>query len=472
MLKKIQSNQLVLLTVLFVIVNSVLLANEFFWLGLLPVVLGIIFLAFFSLEKLLLLIVFCTPFSFSLESLDFGGIGMFIPTEPLLFGVLLLFFLKLFSGEKLDKMLLTYPITNAIFFYLIWMGFTITTSEMPVISFKFFLSRLWFIVPFYFLAIPLFMQKKNIRNLLWFFLIPLSVVILITSYKHSLFDFDLESSHLVMYPFFKDHTRYGAAIAMLLPMALYLFSTKKRRGVIISIIFILILGLALSYTRAAWVSLFGAFIFAFILKFRISFAKFLTIIIVGIGVLLFSWDSIIMSLEKNTQDSSSSFSKHIESVSNISTDASNLERINRWNCAIRMFKERPFLGWGPGTYAFQYAPFQRSKEKTIISTNQGDLGNAHSEFLGPLAESGILGILSFLVLMLTVYYKGMQLYYTLEKGDLRNLVFFSLLALTTYFVHGFLNNFLDTDKLAIPFWSFISILVAVDIYHKKEINQE
>ena len=472
MLKKIQSNQLVLLTVLFVIVNSVLLANEFFWLGLLPVVLGIIFLAFFSLEKLLLLIVFCTPFSFSLESLDFGGIGMFIPTEPLLFGVLLLFFLKLFSGEKLDKMLLTYPITNAIFFYLIWMGFTITTSEMPVISFKFFLSRLWFIVPFYFLAIPLFMQKKNIRNLLWFFLIPLSVVILITSYKHSLFDFDLESSHLVMYPFFKDHTRYGAAIAMLLPMALYLFSTKKRRGVIISIIFILILGLALSYTRAAWVSLFGAFIFAFILKFRISFAKFLTIIIVGIGVLLFSWDSIIMSLEKNTQDSSSSFSKHIESVSNISTDASNLERINRWNCAIRMFKERPFLGWGPGTYAFQYAPFQRSKEKTIISTNQGDLGNAHSEFLGPLAESGILGILSFLVLMLTIYYKGMKLYYTLEKGDLRNLVFFSLLSLTTYFVHGFLNNFLDTDKLAVPFWSFISILVAVDIYHKKEINQE
>jgi O-antigen ligase len=472
MLKKIQSNQLVLLTILFVIVNSVLLAHEFFWLGLLPVVLGIIFLIFFSLEKLLLLIVFCTPFSFSLESLNFGGIGMFIPTEPLLFGVLLLFFLKLFSGEKLDKMLLIYPITNAIFFYLIWMGFTITTSEMPIISLKFFLSRLWFIVPFYFLAIPLFMQKENIRNLLWLFLIPLSVVILITSYKHSLFDFDLESSHLVMYPFFKDHTRYGAAIAMLLPMTLYLFSTKKRRGVIIGIIFILILGLVLSYTRAAWVSLFGAFIFSFILKFRISFAKFITVIIVAVGILLFSWDSIVMSLEKNTQDSSSSFSKHIESVSNISTDASNLERINRWNCAIRMFKERPFVGWGPGTYAFQYAPFQRSKEKTIISTNQGDLGNAHSEFLGPLAESGILGILSFLVLMLTVYYKGMQLYYTLEKGDLRNLVFFSLLALTTYFVHGFLNNFLDTDKLAVPFWSFISILVAVDIYHKKEINQE
>ena len=67
-------------------------------------------------------------------------------------------------------------------------------------------------------------------------------------------------------------------------------------------------------------------------------------------------------------------------------------------------------------------------------------------------------------------YKGMQLYYTLEKGDLKNLVFFSLLALTTYFVHGFLNNFLDTDKLAVPFWGFISIIVVVDIYHKKKTS--
>ena len=472
MLSKIQSYWVVFFTTIFVVANSILIANEFYWLNLLPIIVTIVLLAFLSLEYLLLIIAFCTPLSISLESLDFGGIGMFIPTEPLLFGVLLLFFLKLLLGEKLDKKLLSYPITNAIFFYLIWMAFTIISSEMPLISFKFFLSRLWFIVAFYFLGIQLFKQKKNISTLLWLYLIPLSLVILITSYKHSIFHFDLESSHLVMYPFFKDHTRYGAVIAMLLPMAFYLFTTKKRRGVVIGLISILILGLVLSYTRAAWVSLLGAMAFAFVLKFRISFGKFVAIVVVGAGALLFSWNSIIMSLEKNTQDSSSTLSKHIESVSNISTDASNLERINRWNCAIRLFKERPLVGWGPGTYAFQYAPFQRTGEKTIISTNQGDLGNAHSEFLGPLAESGILGMLSFLTLMLTVYYKGMQLYYTLPKGDLKRLIFFTLLALTTYFVHGFLNNFLDTDKLAVPFWGFIAIIVAVDIYHRNEISQE
>tara|TARA_B100000809_G_scaffold130889_1_gene128688 strand:- start:2674 stop:4092 length:1419 start_codon:yes stop_codon:yes gene_type:complete len=472
MLSKIQSYWVVFFTAVFVVSNSILIANEFYWLNLIPLILAIVLLAFLSLEYLLLIIAFFTPLSISLEGLDLGGIGMFVPTEPLLFGVLILFFLKLFSGEKLDKKLLSYPITYAILFYLVWMGFTIITSEIPLVSFKFLLSRLWFVVAFYFLGVQLFKRKKNIRGMIWLYIIPLCFVILNTTYKHALFHFDLESSHLVMYPFFKDHTRYGAVIAMLLPMSLYLLSTKKRRGLAIGLIAILLLGLVLSYTRAAWVSLIGAMAFAFVLKFRISFVKIVFLVVVGTGVLLFSWSSIVMSLEKNSQDSSSTLSKHVESVSNISTDASNLERINRWNCAIRMFKERPIMGWGPGTYAFQYAPFQRSGEKTIISTNQGDLGNAHSEFLGPLAESGILGMLSFLFLMLMVYYKGMRLYYHLPKGDLKRLIFYTLLALTTYFIHGLLNNFLDTDKLAVPFWGFIAIIVAVDIYHRKEISQE
>jgi len=471
-LSKIQSYWVVFFTAVFVVSNSILIANEFYWLNLIPIIFAIVLLAFLSLEYLLLIIAFFTPLSISLEGLDLGGIGMFVPTEPLLFGVLILFCLKLFSGEKLDKKLLSYPITHAILFYLVWMGFTIITSEIPLVSFKFLLSRLWFVVAFYFLGVQLFKRKKNIRGMIWLYIIPLCFVILNTTYKHALFHFDLESSHLVMYPFFKDHTRYGAVIAMLLPMSLYLLSTKKRRGLAIGLIAILLLGLVLSYTRAAWVSLIGAMAFAFVLKFRISFGKIVFLVVFGTGVLLFSWSSIVMSLEKNSQDSSSTLSKHVESVSNISTDASNLERINRWNCAIRMFKERPIMGWGPGTYAFQYAPFQRSGEKTIISTNQGDLGNAHSEFLGPLAESGILGMLSFLFLMLMVYYKGMRLYYHLPKGDLKRLIFYTLLALTTYFIHGLLNNFLDTDKLAVPFWGFIAIIVAVDIYHRKEISQE
>ncbi len=106
---------------------------------------------------------------------------------------------------------------------------------------------------------------------------------------------------------------------------------------------------------------------------------------------------ILDRLEKNKQDSSANFIEHVQSIANITSDASNLERINRWQAAIRLFNDRPVFGWGPGTYQFVYSPYQRSKEKTIISTNLGDKGNAHSEYLGPLAEMGFIGMLIVLV---------------------------------------------------------------------------
>ena len=37
------------------------------------------------------------------------------------------------------------------------------------------------------------------------------------------------------------------------------------------------------------------------------------------------------------------------------------------------------------------------------------------------------------------------------------------LGLITYFVHGVLNNYLDTDKASAPFWGFLALLVVLDL---------
>jgi hypothetical protein len=37
------------------------------------------------------------------------------------------------------------------------------------------------------------------------------------------------------------------------------------------------------------------------------------------------------------------------------------------------------------------------------------------------------------------------------------------LGLMTYFVHGVLNNYLDTDKASALFWGFFAILLALDL---------
>lgn len=422
-----------------------------------------------SIEKVFWFIVFCTPLSLNLEKLDLGGIGMFVPTEPILFLIMVLFIIKLFHRFDYDKKVLMHPITLAILFQLIWMTITTFTSVRPIVSLKFLISRLWFIITFYFIAIQIFRNPEKIRQFLWVYIIPMTFVIIYTVINHYFHDFDDKPSHFVMKPFFKDHTSYGAILVMLLPALVYLFyhydklSIKFYTGVLLVIY---IIGIIFSYTRAAWLSLAGAIVLWMIYKLKIKFQ----VLVVGALVIFFflaaSWSQIMMKLEQNREESSSNFTEHIQSMSNISSDASNLERINRWESAFKMFKEKPIFGWGPGTYMFEYAPFQHSQSLTIISTNAGKLGNAHSEYIGPLAETGILGSLSFILIIILVFVYASRIYHRLPNGKDKALILSLIIGFSTYIAHGFMNNYLDTDKASAPFWGFIAVFVAYDVYQR------
>jgi O-antigen ligase len=129
-----------------------------------------------------------------------------------------------------------------------------------------------------------------------------------------------------------------------------------------------------------------------------------------------------------------------------------------------MFKKRPGLGFGPGTYAFEYAAFQDPENLTIISTNFGDMGNAHSEYLGALSESGLIGMLLFMSIVVSVFYSSIRLYYRYDQhNDVKILIMGIIVSLASYFIHAFLNNYLDTDKAAVPVWAMCAMVVAMTI---------
>jgi len=177
------------------------------------------------------------------------------------------------------------------------------------------------------------------------------------------------------------------------------------------------------------------------------------------GILVWGFqDSLFNYLEGNESESRGDFVQNVESISNVSTDASNLERINRWNAAIAMWKERPLVGWGPGTYQFEYAPFQKSNDLTIISTNIGDVGNAHSEYLGALAESGAPAALFFTLFVIAVIGIGYNTVLDMEGMD-RMILMAALLGFSAYFFHGVLNNFLHSDKTSVLVWGYTGIIL-------------
>jgi len=460
---------------LFIALNALLIAFEFFYLPLLPAALFLVLLSLLSLDKLVLFIVFCTPLSVNLTDVGIGGIGITLPTDPLLFGAMLLFFFKLLMEQKFDKNIMRHPVTIAITINLLWIGLSTITSEMPVVSMKFFFSRLWYVVTFYFITTQVFRNPDKINTYLWIFIISFTGIIIYTIIHHSLYGFMEQPAHWVMSPFFNDHTSYGATLAMFYPFVIgTMFSSRVSRSfriVIIPLFLLFTLALILSYTRAAWVSLIFALAVFLTMKLKIKFRTVFLVSLVFFGLLWALSDQILMKLEKNRQDSSANLAEHVQSISNISSDASNLERLNRWSSAIRMFKERPFLGWGPGTYMFKYAPYQSSQEITSISTNAGDKGNAHSEYIGPLSESGLFGAVSFLLIVILSSYTGIKLYSRLEDKRMKFYVMCLLLGLMTYFTHGLLNNFLDTDKASAPFWGFMAAIVTIDVYHRGKAKE-
>lgn len=444
---------------------------EQFWFMALPLLLFVVWAAFFQMEKLLIFITFFVPISLNLEQLEIGGLGFYFPTEPLLLGVLIVFVFKAISGKSIDPKIYKHPVSIAVFAYVLWMVFTSITSEFPIVSIKFLLAKLWFIIPLYFLMVEVFKRKKYIRYFYISYLIPLVGVIIYTVIRHASYGFDKEAGHWVMEPFYKDHTSYGAVLAMFFPVVLGLVLLKKQNlltRVFYATLFIIItIGLVFSLTRAAWLSVVVAGVLYLVMQFRIKLRAILfSIFLLGTFVWVIQ-DELVILLSGNDQDSSDNLMEHVESMSNISTDASNLERLNRWNCAMEMFYERPMMGWGPGTYQFVYAPFQRSADLTIISTNQGDGGNAHSDYLGPLAEQGVLGLVMYLALVLAISFVAFRLYYTLKDKEMRSYVIISYLGLFTYFVHGVLNNYLDTDKVSVPFWGFIAVIVSIDLWYKE-----
>jgi putative inorganic carbon (HCO3(-)) transporter len=138
-----------------------------------------------------------------------------------------------------------------------------------------------------------------------------------------------------------------------------------------------------------------------------------------------------------------------------------------------MWEEKPMMGWGPGIYTFQYGQFQLPHEMTIISTNVGDLGGIHSEYLRPLAESGILGTVLLVCIVLAVFSIAFKHQRTLS-GKTKYLSMAVFLGLVTYFAHGVLNNYTEFDKIAVPFYSFMAVLTAIELntrYAKKDSTE-
>ncbi len=428
---------------------------------------------FFDTTRLWWITIGLVPLSINTEIFTQGQLGLHLPTEPILAGFLILS-IPYFLLNSIDKRYLNHPIIWLIILYLGWMLVTVITSSNPAVSLKSFIVQIWFIIPICFLSNTLFRQPQNRIKFINIYTAGFTVVLMYTFFRLWSHGFPERESQWLMQPFFKDHTILGAILGLIMPyFYLRCFDRtihQSQRMMWIGLSFLATIVLIFTYSRAAILSLGVAAGLYVLLRLKIPFKYLIMAGIMGACFIWWNQDLLIEKLSSNQAESSGEVMENIESISNISTDASNLERINRWNSALAMWQEKPLIGWGPGTYQFEYAPFQKSADLTIISTNVGDVGNAHSEFLGALAESGWPAMILLIILVLTTIGIGYSTAIAIEGKD-RLVLTAALLGYTAYFTHGVLNNFLTSDKAAILIWGFTAIIIYYHLDFQRAKNQ-
>ena len=423
---------------------------------------------------LLKVLVFCLPFSVELNIS--GESRILFPTEILIGLLAVLLAMDLLKNVSVLNMpfyrefLWTIPLIAAYLFFIVF-------SEIPYVSAKFSIVNIFYILVFFVLQVRLFKRDQNLfPQLLLIYSLGLVAVTGWAVFRYHSLEWNPVVVPGIFKPFYNDHTILGASAAILAVFWLcFSFFAKRLISRFVSVgfsVFFLLL-VFFSGSRAAFLSLFfSAFTgVLFLLRFR-------TRHVLGMGLLLFLMAFVFSGtirerLQTNLSQSRNHYSSHVEhflSAGNISTDASNLERMNRWVSAWRMFIARPLTGFGPGTYQFTYIPFQEESLKTHLSVKdpwdipENSGGTAHSEYLLILSEMGILGLAALLLFF------GRLVFIALDKSHHHHQkvkIMAAFLALSGYWFHALFNNFLNTEKFAFLFWGMAAWLVAT-YYDKNE----
>jgi O-antigen ligase len=327
----------------------------------------------------------------------------------------------------------------------------VTHSEMPGVSIKFWLVNGLFVAVFYYGtlrwpgAVP-----KMLSGFAW----SMVGVALWGLYQYAQYDFNPITRSGIFKPFFYSHTYFGAVMAMGFGAGLA-WLPQRRWGWALAIL--AASGVLLSGSRAALWSM--VFVVGILPLMRLKPRDRIWLPLALIAGLLVAagpqpWFDLWNNTTYKSHDPQANVLENSMSVTNVQTDVSNVERLNRWTSALRMFEERPHVGFGPGTYQFTYIPYQdpalenRLTVKNPDDPPEGSGGTAHSEWLLQLAENGWPSALLFLIILLRWAQTGFT-----TAPNAASAAFALFAPLATYCFHMHFNNFLNQPGFALLFWS-------------------
>ncbi len=410
--------------------------------------------------------IFFLVLPFTIEYYLPSGTGIDLPGELLLLlltGLTLIYYAANFSS--LDLSVFKNPISKIIFIQLGWILFTSLFSSFPIVSFKIFAAKFWYIIPMYFLT-ALVMTKNALKIVLRNLIVVTAIMIVYAIVRHAATGFDFSTINRALQPFFRNHVTYASLLTITFPflfLMAYWHRGRLSRIIVYFGIMLFLAGIFLSFTRAAYVAVFAMAGFYIIIKIKMLKPALIVAVIAVIIVFLF------LLRQDNYLNYSPDFEKTItyddfDDIVNATykgTDLSTVERGYRWVAGYQMVKERPFIGFGPGTFYFNYKTYTLKSFETYVSDNPEKSG-IHSYYIMTFVEQGIVG---FLILILLVFYSliyGENLYHRLEDKELKLILMAVMLSFLSIYLILLINDMIESIKVGTIFYFNLALLLLIE----------
>ena len=450
---------------------------------------GVLALAalFFITQKarlLWILAVGCIPFSseiiveLPIQAMDLPA--LFFPTD-FLAGIITGFIflaLPILGGQTGGNLgLRSSKIFTFWVLYLFWMFVATLLSVHLIVSAKFFVMQFAYMLAYGGLGYYL-MHKgtEDIESVYKRYLIgALVATFFVCVTEHIILGATRNTLNQAIKPFFREHTVYGAFTAW---MFVAYFILWRNSMVSLSLLVALLFSgaaLFLSYSRGGWLSVLGALglwpIISWLGRLRRNQAL---ATVAGLGLLIVGGISFLLSqgqvwVEDKLSELLGDTGKRIASSFDVERDVSNLGRIHRWIVAWELFEKEPVHGIGPNAFPEEYHAHKRSS-MLFQAIKKIDLAYAgiHSEYLTALAEMGLPGLL----LLMGMY--GLSLYYPFRYAVSAQSEYHKVtgwlvaLPLLSYYLHAFINNFMDHGKMAALIYMHWGAAMALEVRLKKQ----
>lgn len=358
---------------------------------------------------------------------------------------IILFLILVYKGHKSNRLepddeILGYYKTFA--FFLLTVIPSVLFSSNLLFSFKTF-NEMWIyrVIPFF--AITLFLKNKEVlMKMLMAFIVVTSIDSLVALAQVF---FNMSSRG---WGFGGNTLNLAALLCMVIPITIVIASDdrfeSKYRKIACGALVCFFIGLLAGQSRGAWLTV---AILAPIVSWKylmqnkkiLVVACLLAVTIVGFFV------------------SSPRYLHRLESVTNMTTDRSNADRLIVWQSGWNMIKDHPIAGVGLGNFREYYLKAYKLPEVTQ------NLSHTHNNLMQICVEAGFLGLIGWVYLSGYIFIKNFRAWY--RDNDQYALMLWS--SWGGFIIFGMIDLIADASAVMKSWWFLLGILLMLKLSNKK-----